>query len=348
MLTAETRQRQPPRRSIVKKRTWQLARASRQAEGNRNMEVTVRSADGTAISARHRGRGSPLVLVHGAAATSSAFARAEEALASQHDVWVYDRRGRGRSGDTQPYALDREVDDVLAVLGAAGRDAHLVGHSFGAVCALLAAGRQRGLRTLTLYEPPLWLDRADPRTLTVIARHIGAGDFERGLLLFCSLAGITRREAGVMRGIPDAWGDMCDGARQVPRELLALARAPWPRPSGITTPTLLLSGSLTRAAIYPSPDELRLVIPRVESAVLERQGHLAFAFDPARFAQAVISFITATEMPAAAVSPIRAFPRPASGYARALLRRRAHDGSPCDTDSLADPPAASSASHCDA
>jgi pimeloyl-ACP methyl ester carboxylesterase len=313
------------------------------------MKLSVRSADGTAISARHRGRGSPIVLVHGIAGTINTFALAEHALASKHAVWVYDRRGRGGSGDTWPYTLDREADDVLAILDAAGPDAHLVGHSFGAVCALLAAGRRPGLRTLTLYEPPLWLDRADPRILSTAAMHLEAADFDLGLPLFFSLAGITLQEAAAMRGIPDIWADMCHGAGRAPRELLALTRAPWRQaPLEIEAPTLLLSGSQTRADIYPSPHELRQVIPHAQSAALARQGHLGFAFDPAGFAQALLSFLAANETPATTASTVSAVQQPAPDHTRTRPGRPGRAGSPAGTDSPADAPAASSGNLCDA
>jgi pimeloyl-ACP methyl ester carboxylesterase len=92
-------------------------------------QMMVTSADGTKLAARRSSRGSPLVLVHGATGDIDTFALIEGTLGERHTVWVYSRRGRGGSGDGPDYALQREVDDVLAVLAAAGEGAHLVGHS---------------------------------------------------------------------------------------------------------------------------------------------------------------------------------------------------------------------------
>jgi alpha-beta hydrolase superfamily lysophospholipase len=98
--------------------------------GTVDREVT--SADGTTLSARVSGRGSPLVLVHGTTGSKESWALVERGLAGSHTVWSYDRRGRGDSADDPArYALEREVDDLVAVLDDLGEPAHLLGHSFG-------------------------------------------------------------------------------------------------------------------------------------------------------------------------------------------------------------------------
>jgi pimeloyl-ACP methyl ester carboxylesterase len=114
-------------------------------------EMTLTSADGTEVAARCTGHGSPIVLVHGAVGDSDTFALIEGQLAERHSVWVYSRRGHSGSGDGTDYTY-REVEDVLAVLTAAGDRAHLFGHSSGAVYALLAAKQASSLRSLVLYS----------------------------------------------------------------------------------------------------------------------------------------------------------------------------------------------------
>ena len=95
--------------------------------------IKTTSADGTAIATDRTGSGPALVLVAPALATRAAFAPLAELLAPHFTVYAYDRRGRGDSGDTPPYAADREVQDLLAVIGAAGGSANVFGHSSGAV-----------------------------------------------------------------------------------------------------------------------------------------------------------------------------------------------------------------------
>lgn len=244
-------------------------------------ERTPVSTDGTKLGVRHRGSGAPLVLVHGTTGGIDTFALVEDQLAQHHTVWVYDRRGRGSSDDTEPYSLDREIDDLHVVLDAAGPGTHLVGHSFGAVCALAAASTRTDLRSLVLYEPPLHLDRADPAVLRAAFDRVDAGDFEGGLVAFCSVAGITAQEVAAMRTIPSVWAAMLDGVRRAPRELAALASTGW---EPVATATLLLCGETTEAPVYLAPHEL----PTAETAVLAGQGHLAFGFDPTAFVEAVL------------------------------------------------------------
>lgn len=256
-------------------------------------EVTLVSADGTKLGARHSGEGSPLVLVHGTTGSIDSFALLEPELARHHSVWVYDRRGRGSSGDTEPYALDREIDDLHAVLQAAGPGAHVLGHSFGGVCALIATASGPDVRSLVLYEPPFHVDRTPPGEVKTACDRIGAGDLEGGLEAFCSIAGITSTELTTLRSIQPVWASMLDGARSAPREISALARLGWnpARYRSVTAPTLLLSGELTDVVAYLSADGLHDAIPTAEAVTLPGQAHLGLAFDPASFTEAVLGFI---------------------------------------------------------
>jgi Alpha/beta hydrolase family len=118
------------------------------------VEGSVRSADGTRIGFLRMGAGLPLVIVPGSLSTSLDWRGVASLLSGRFACLVMDRRGRGTSGDAPAYALQREAEDIAAVLDAAGPGASLVGHSFGAICALeTAIGRQ--VRRLVLYEPPL-------------------------------------------------------------------------------------------------------------------------------------------------------------------------------------------------
>jgi pimeloyl-ACP methyl ester carboxylesterase len=259
--------------------------------------VTVTSADGTKLAARRSGRGSPLVVVHGATGDLDTFALVEGALAERHTVWVYSRRGRGGSGDGPDYALRREIDDVLAVLGAAGDRAHLVGHSGGAVYSLLAANTS-SLRSLVLYEPPLRLLSFDDFHTTVDALQaaVDAADPDRALELFFPIAGIAKDEVQVLRSLDPVWQRLRAGVLLAPREFKAGLEEAGERFAGFEppdVPTLYLYGEDTQASIFPTLDEVGELLPKAELRGLAGQRHLGFAFDPSAFAQAVLAFTTA-------------------------------------------------------
>jgi pimeloyl-ACP methyl ester carboxylesterase len=119
---------------------------------------TVTSKDGTTIAFDRLGSGPPVVLVCGGSVDRMADAAIAQELASGFAVFNYDRRGRGDSGDTAPYAIEREVEDIEAVMEAAGRSAHLWGSSSGAALALIATASGAPVTKLALWEPPYILD----------------------------------------------------------------------------------------------------------------------------------------------------------------------------------------------
>ncbi len=125
----------------------------------------TRSKDGTTIAFDCSGQGPALILVAPASATRLAITGLAAALAPDFTVFAYDRRGRGDSGDTLPFAVEREVDDLEAVIDQAGGSAFVFGHSSGSVLALEAARRLPGkIRKLALYEAPFIVDDSRPST----------------------------------------------------------------------------------------------------------------------------------------------------------------------------------------
>jgi pimeloyl-ACP methyl ester carboxylesterase len=121
------------------------------------METTI-SKDGTTLAFDRLGSGPPVVLVCGGSVDRMADAAIARELASDFTVFNYDRRGRGDSGDTMPYAIEREVEDIDAVIEAAGGSANLWGSSSGAVLAMLATASGASVTKLALWEPPFILD----------------------------------------------------------------------------------------------------------------------------------------------------------------------------------------------
>src|ERR671933_2647108 len=139
----------------------------------------VRSKDGTTIAFDQPGDGPSIILVGGAMSTRSASVPLAALLAPHFTVFAYDRRGRGDSGDRGPYAVEREVDDLDALLTAAGGSAFVFGHSSGAALALEAAARGLTITKLALYEPPFMVGDGGPRPpadhATQLAELVSAG-----------------------------------------------------------------------------------------------------------------------------------------------------------------------------
>jgi pimeloyl-ACP methyl ester carboxylesterase len=117
--------------------------------------VTTVSPDGTSIACWRSGQGPALVLVHGGTNDHTYWNPLLPTLTPHFTVYAMDRRGRGGCGDATAYALEREFEDVVAVVDNIGEPAHLLGHSYGALCALEAARLTPNVAKLMLYEPPV-------------------------------------------------------------------------------------------------------------------------------------------------------------------------------------------------
>jgi pimeloyl-ACP methyl ester carboxylesterase len=139
----------------------------------------VRSADGTLIAYERFGAGPPIILVGGALTSAlrsfPSFVDLAQALASTFSVYTYDRRGRGDSGDNQPYAVDREIDDLEALIAEAGGAAGVHGLSSGGILGLTAAIRGAAITKLVLFEPPLPAGEPDPSQAAKRSELLAAG-----------------------------------------------------------------------------------------------------------------------------------------------------------------------------
>lgn len=264
------------------------------ALGSKGGDRTITSPDGTTLSARCRGQGVPIVCVHGTVDGIGGFSLLELELAEDHAVWVYDRRGRGGSRDTAPYSLDREVEDLHAVVAAAGDVPHVVGHSLGAVIALRAALAGMPVRSLVLYEPPLNVGHLTADDVETIRSRVEGGDLAGALRsMAVGLAGATEEEAAVALAVPPVRKQLFDGLRSTPRELEALRTATWPdeqRPfRGV--PTLLLRGERTSKPIYPTEEQMSAWVQGAEVEVLPGQDHLATTFGPHDLATRILRFV---------------------------------------------------------
>jgi pimeloyl-ACP methyl ester carboxylesterase len=172
---------------------------------------TISSADGTTIAYEREGAGPALIIVDGALCARGAKAGLAALLAPDFTVYRYDRRGRGDSGDTPPYAVEREIEDLLALIGAAGGTAFLYGHSSG--CALVldtilqaGQGTQASVRKIALYEAPYNDDPAAQAPwktyLGDLADALAAGRRGDAVARFMAYLGMPAAQVDEMRQAP--------------------------------------------------------------------------------------------------------------------------------------------------
>jgi pimeloyl-ACP methyl ester carboxylesterase len=141
----------------------------------------VTSTDGTRIAYERSGTGRPIVFATGAFNDHTTCAPVAEQLADDFTVVTYDRRARGQSGDTRPYAIDREVEDLAALIDIVGGSAAVFGYSSGALLAVHAAAQKVPITALALYEAPFamdaWRQRTDlPERLDDLVQQGRGGD----------------------------------------------------------------------------------------------------------------------------------------------------------------------------
>lgn len=230
------------------------------------MIETTTSADGTTIAFERAGHGEPLLLLGGAFNTRMSAAGLAQLLAPFFTVFTIDRRGRGDSGTTAPYAIEREIEDVAAVLRAAGGEAHLYGHSSGAVLALEAAASGLAIERLAVYEPPYGESPA------LLADHVevalAAGKPEEAVLAFLG---------GDAVGVRDSpwWDDMVSNAATLPHDLALLddGAVPVARLGSIGVPTLVVGGGESESWALRAVDAVVAAVPNATRHVVDGQGH---------------------------------------------------------------------------
>lgn len=249
-----------------------------------NMD-TIRSLDGTAIACDRSGAGEPLVLVGGAFSYRRYPGQVKLArlLAGRFTVYSYDRRGRGDSGDTPPYAVDREIEDLAAVIGAAGGQAHVWGLSSGAVLALDAAAAGVPIRKLAVQEPPLVVDPADRRPPADMYQRLseltGAGERGEAVRYFMvDGMGAPAFVPVLLRLMPGVWKKLTGVAHTLPYDarLVADYQAGRPLPAGrwaaVTMPTLVMCGAEQESPAFLLHAAAAVAAALPDSRLVERKG----------------------------------------------------------------------------
>jgi pimeloyl-ACP methyl ester carboxylesterase len=261
---------------------------------------SVRAPDGTLIAFSRSGSGEPLVLVHGTGGDRNRWRPILPQLESRFTVHAIDRRGRGDSGDTQPYAFEREFEDVAAVvdsIATPGAPVNLLGHSHGAICALEGALRAKtNLRRLVLYEPPMTMGTSiyPPQVLDRLRELTNANDRE-GILrtFFSEVVRMPPHELQRMQTLP-SWPARIAAAHTLVRELEVndSYRPDDARLRRLQVPTLLLLGGDSPAFFRRAIETLAATLPNNRVVVLPGQQHIAIDTAPELFLREVVSFLT--------------------------------------------------------
>ena len=250
---------------------------------------TVRSQDGTSIAFDRSGEGPALILVGGASTTRADEVRLAAALASYVTVFAYDRRGRGDSGDTAPYAVEREVDDIEALVDEAGGSAFAFGHSSGAALALEAARLLPAKITkLALYEPPFIIDDSRPPAPQDFAAHqqdlVASGRRGEAVESFMTVVGLPPEMIAQMRQSP-TWPQLEAIAQTFTYDATIMQDTEQGDPSPLrkwastAVPTLVMDGTVflgrpePHAFMCHGADALARVLPNAQRRTLEGQDH---------------------------------------------------------------------------
>ena len=252
------------------------------------------SADGTTLGYYRRGAGPALVITHGSVATSEQWIPATEHLAQQFTCYVYDRRGRGRSGDDETYDLSTEVADIAALMEVAGPGAHLLGHSFGALCTLAYVEKHGLDGTLVAYEPPLAVDGpVAGEHLPAYREAVQAGDLEKALeIALTKFVRVPAEAIPIIKQTP-LWAACEPLTPTWVRELEQIDALgdDLTHYGSITARTHLIAGLATTPFLLQSARELVEIIPGAGLTELPGVDHFAHLSDPVGFAAAVTAAI---------------------------------------------------------
>lgn len=257
--------------------------------------VEVMSADGTLIHADRVGEGPALVAVHGATADRSRWAGMIPLLSEQRTLYLMDRRGRGDSGDGERYHLDREVEDVVALVESVGEPVILFGHSFGGLCAAEAVLRTDAVSALLLYEPALPIPGqpvAPPGLLDRMRERLAAGDRD-GLLSMFMREAVHIDDATIdsLRPTP-LWAARIRAAHTIAREIDAVGSYQFEpeRFAELPMPVRLLLGGESPPGLRAASEAMHAAVPHSDLVMLPGQGHIAMDTAPRMFADATLAF----------------------------------------------------------
>lgn len=246
---------------------------------------TVTSADGTRIAYERTGSGPVVILVDGGLCRRAfgPMAKLADVLSRSFTVYFYDRRGRGDSSDTQPYAVAREIEDLAALIRVAGGSAALYGASSGAALALAAAVSGLPVSGIALFEPPFVSEgasAAEPDHVAHLQQLLAAGGRGDAVRYFMrDMVGAPAPMVMMMRVMFPVWSKLKAVAHTLPYDASIMGdwRVPVERAAQVRTPALVMYGSKTDERLKRAAKAVAAAIPGAELRELAGQTHNASA-----------------------------------------------------------------------
>lgn len=260
------------------------------------MTSFVTSKDGTRIAYDKVGSGPTLLIVNGAMGfRGNAFAKKFQAEFAKHFTVIdYDRRGRGESGDTPPYSVNKEVEDLAAlVAGPGGGQCLVFAQSSGAALALEAAASGVPMTRLVAYEPPYMVgdpeDRPDRDFKERLEAFLAQGDRDGAVTYFMRTVGVPALAVAIMRLFP-FWKDLRAVAHTLPYDAAVMAGFDFPRKrlAGLTVPVVAVAGEKTTPTLKRAVAEVAKTVPGAQHRMAPRMNH---AVDAKRMAPLLRSWI---------------------------------------------------------
>ena len=245
-------------------------------------EGKAASRDGTRIAFERLGRGKPVILVSAALQGRVTYRPLAEELSQHCTVFNYDRRGRGDSGDTPSYAVDREVEDLSALITEAGGTASVYGHSSGAALALYAAARGLAIEKLVLHEPPFGSGteeerRAEQEEAKEVSALLAEGRRGEALRLFLTPMGMPAEVVHHLSQDPAMLAN-APTLRHDPYEVMSEqsrgGKTPAEQASGVTVPALVLAGGASPEWMIDASRQIAAALPNGQLRILDGQDHV--------------------------------------------------------------------------
>jgi len=253
-----------------------------------NVRPTVVSADGTLIAFDAWGEGEPLIMIDGATAYPAINPTNEQVgrlLGGTYRTYAYDRRGRGESTDTKPYAVEREIEDIAALIEVAGGSATLFGWSSGAVLALDAAAAGLPVSRVVAFEPPFVVDGSRPPLPADYVQRLdaatAAGNPGDAVAIFMTdaVGGPPEMVEGMRHS--DFWPVMEGIAHTIAYDGRIMGTTmsgnplPTDRWSAISVPVLVMYGKGTFPSIIPAAHALAELLPTASLRAVDGENHSA-------------------------------------------------------------------------